>query len=81
MEPPQNTETATDQGPLPTTEPAEAGHPSEEEPEAGAPEEEQVVEEFDALAADLQRSLDELDISRPEPIPAPDRRSEMTPGR
>eukprot|EP00961_Rhodomonas_salina_P174177 2348645-Rhodomonas_salina.1 len=83
MEPPQNTdsETATDHGPLPITEPAGTGHPSEGEPEAGAPEEEQAIEEFDALAADLQQSLDELDISSPEPIPALDRRAEMTPGR
>eukprot|EP00961_Rhodomonas_salina_P265008 3582545-Rhodomonas_salina.1 len=81
MEPPQNTETATNQGPLPNTGPAGGGPPSEEEPEAGAPEEEQAIEEFDALAADLQLSLDELDISSPEPIPAPDRLSEMTPGR
>eukprot|EP00961_Rhodomonas_salina_P191405 2582908-Rhodomonas_salina.1 len=81
MEPPQNTETATDQGPLPSTGPAGGGPPSEKGPEAGAPEEEQAMEEFDALAADLQLSLDELDISRPEPIEAPDRRAEMTPGR
>eukprot|EP00961_Rhodomonas_salina_P021290 286402-Rhodomonas_salina.1 len=81
MEPPQNTKTATDQGPLPSIAPADTGHPSEGEPEAGAPEEEHTLEEFDALAADLQRSLDKLDISRPEPIPAPDRLAEMTPGR
>eukprot|EP00961_Rhodomonas_salina_P237847 3214825-Rhodomonas_salina.1 len=49
-EPPQNTETATDQGPLPGTEPVDTSHPSEEESEAGAPEEEQAIEEFEALA-------------------------------
>eukprot|EP00961_Rhodomonas_salina_P128703 1733854-Rhodomonas_salina.1 len=63
MEPPQNTETVTDQGPLPSTGQAGGGPPSEEGPEAGVPEEEQAMEEFDALAADLQRSLDKLDIS------------------
>eukprot|EP00961_Rhodomonas_salina_P131731 1772955-Rhodomonas_salina.1 len=35
-EPPQNTEMATDQGPLPITKPAGTGHPSEGEPEAEA---------------------------------------------
>eukprot|EP00961_Rhodomonas_salina_P156378 2105381-Rhodomonas_salina.1 len=36
MEPPQNTETGMDQGPLPITEPMDTGHPFEGGPEAGA---------------------------------------------
>eukprot|EP00961_Rhodomonas_salina_P060954 818481-Rhodomonas_salina.1 len=64
MEPPQNTETDTAQIPLPAAEPADTIPPSEVEPEAGppkeeaAPEEEAASENFDALAADLQLSLD-----------------------
>eukprot|EP00961_Rhodomonas_salina_P205439 2773159-Rhodomonas_salina.1 len=131
MEPPQNTETATGEGPLPTTETLDTGHPFEGGPEAGAahgavaphgteivPETEpahegedtgpthgagpahaieatpEVAEEagltpgevsaehaFYTMAADLQRTLDEIEMERRAPSPVPDRRSEMTPAR
>eukprot|EP00961_Rhodomonas_salina_P226923 3067775-Rhodomonas_salina.3 len=33
------------------------------------------------MAADLQQTLDEIEFEQHAPIPAPDRRGEMTPGR
>eukprot|EP00961_Rhodomonas_salina_P196356 2650099-Rhodomonas_salina.1 len=84
MEPQLNTRMGTDPEPLPATEQAGTTPPSEAEPapeEAGPPEEKTAPEDFDALAADLQLSLDKLDITRPGPAQTLDRRSELTPCR
>eukprot|EP00961_Rhodomonas_salina_P290229 3921909-Rhodomonas_salina.1 len=82
MEPQQNIWTGTDPDPLPATLAEQSGvvPPSEKEPapaEAEPPAEETAPEDFDALAADLQLSLDELDITHPEPAQTSDRRSEL----
>eukprot|EP00961_Rhodomonas_salina_P061028 819659-Rhodomonas_salina.1 len=131
MEPPQNTETATAPGPLPSTGPAGGGPPSEEGHEAGAaheaeaahetetahedeevgpipeagtaheaetayaietaheaadkagaaPVEESPEDAFYTMAAVLQLTLDKIEFECHTPIPVPDRRGEMTPGR
>eukprot|EP00961_Rhodomonas_salina_P135590 1824445-Rhodomonas_salina.1 len=58
----------------------EAAHETAEE--AGLTPAEGLAEDaFYTMAADLQQTLDEIEMERRAPSPVPDRRSEMTPGR
>eukprot|EP00961_Rhodomonas_salina_P218197 2948371-Rhodomonas_salina.1 len=62
--------------PLPATEQAGTTHPSETETapiEAGPSTDEAAPEDFDAMAADLQRTLDELEILSSGPAQTSDR--------
>eukprot|EP00961_Rhodomonas_salina_P177761 2397244-Rhodomonas_salina.3 len=84
MEPQSNTWMGTDPDPLPATEQLGTPPPSEIEPalaEAGPPADEAALEDFDAMAADLQLTLDELKLESSEPAQTSDRCSELTPGR
>eukprot|EP00961_Rhodomonas_salina_P070736 949945-Rhodomonas_salina.1 len=84
MEPQSNTGMGMDPDPLPATEQAGTTPHSETEPapaEAGPPADEAAPEDFDTLAADLQVSLDELDMSHPGPAQTSDSSSELTPCR